>query len=53
MRICGFNKTTLLDYPGKVASTIFLGGLQFHAVRSVRMVYWLRLPENSQGLQSG
>ena len=26
MRICGFNKTTLLDYPGKVASTIFLGG---------------------------
>ena len=30
MRICGFNKTTLLDYPGKVASTIFLGGCNFH-----------------------
>lgn len=29
MRICGFNKTTLLDYPGKVASTIFLGGCNF------------------------
>ena len=29
MRICGFNKTTLLDYPGKVASTVFLGGCNF------------------------
>lgn len=29
MRICGFNKTTLLDYPGKVACTIFLGGCNF------------------------
>lgn len=29
MRICGLNKTTLLDYPGKVASTIFLGGCNF------------------------
>ena len=29
MRICGFNKTTLLDYPGKVVSTIFLGGCNF------------------------
>lgn len=29
MKICGFNKTTLLDYPGKVASTIFLGGCNF------------------------
>lgn len=26
MKICGFNKTTLLDYPGRVACTIFLGG---------------------------
>lgn len=26
MKICGLNKTTLLDYPGKVAATIFLGG---------------------------
>lgn len=29
MKICGFNKTTLLDYPGKVASTVFLGGCNF------------------------
>ena len=29
MRISGFNKSTLLDYPGKVASTIFLGGCNF------------------------
>ena len=26
MRICGLNKTTLLDYPGRVAATIFTGG---------------------------
>lgn len=26
MNICGLNKTTLLDYPGRVACTIFLGG---------------------------
>lgn len=29
MKICGLNKTTLLDYPGKVAATIFLGGCNF------------------------
>lgn len=29
MIICGLNKTTLLDYPGHVASTIFLGGCNF------------------------
>lgn len=29
MKICGWNKTTLLDYPGKVAATIFLGGCNF------------------------
>ena len=29
MKICGFNKTTLLDYPGRVACTIFLGGCNF------------------------
>ena len=29
MKICGFNKTTLLDYPGCVAATIFLGGCNF------------------------
>lgn len=29
MKICGLNKTTLLDYPGKVAATVFLGGCNF------------------------
>lgn len=29
MKICGYNKTTLLDYPGKVAATIFLGSCNF------------------------
>lgn len=29
MEIRGFNKTTLLDYPGHLASTIFLGGCNF------------------------
>lgn len=29
MKICGLNKTTLLDYPGCVAATIFLGGCNF------------------------
>ena len=29
MRICGLNKTTLLDYPGRVAATIFLGSCNF------------------------
>ena len=29
MNICGFNKTTRLDYPGRVACTIFLGGCNF------------------------
>ena len=29
MRILGFQKTTLLDYPHKIAATIFLGGCNF------------------------
>ena len=29
MRICGLNKTTLLDYPGRVAATIFTGGCNY------------------------
>lgn len=29
MKIYGLNKTTLLDYPGKVAAVIFLGGCNF------------------------
>lgn len=29
MRICGLNKTTLLDYPGHIAASVFLGGCNF------------------------
>lgn len=29
MKICGYQKTTLLDYPGKVACTVFLAGCNF------------------------
>jgi len=29
MRILGFQKLTLLDYPGKVACTVFIGGCNF------------------------
>ncbi|MDO5135197.1 MAG: anaerobic ribonucleoside-triphosphate reductase activating protein [Eubacteriales bacterium] len=29
MKICGYQKTTLLDYPGKVACTLFLAGCNF------------------------
>ena len=29
MKICGLQKTTLIDYPGKVAATIFLAGCNF------------------------
>jgi pyruvate formate lyase activating enzyme len=29
MKIHGLNKTTLLDYPGRLAATIFLGGCNF------------------------
>lgn len=29
MQICGYQKTTLLDYPGNVAATIFTGGCNF------------------------
>lgn len=29
MCICGLQKLTLLDYPGKVAATVFLGGCNF------------------------
>jgi pyruvate formate lyase activating enzyme len=29
MKICGLNKTTLLDYPGYVAATVFVGGCNF------------------------
>ena len=29
MKFCGLQKTTLLDFPGKVAATIFTGGCSF------------------------
>lgn len=29
MKICGLQKTTLLDFPGHVAATVFLGGCNF------------------------
>lgn len=29
MKLCGLQKTTLLDFPGKVAATIFTGGCSF------------------------
>lgn len=29
MQICGFNKTTLLDYPKHLAATIFIGGCNY------------------------
>ena len=29
MKICGLQKLTLLDYPGKIACTVFLGGCNF------------------------
>lgn len=29
MKLCGWNKTTLLDYPGHVAATLFTGGCNF------------------------
>ncbi len=29
MKICGLQKTTLLDFPGKVAATVFLSGCNF------------------------
>jgi pyruvate formate lyase activating enzyme len=29
MRITGLQRTTLLDYPGKIAATVFLGGCNF------------------------
>lgn len=28
-KICGLQKTTLLDYPGHVAATVFIGGCNF------------------------
>ena len=32
MLICGYNKTTLLDYPGRTACTVFTGNCNFRCV---------------------
>ena len=51
MKICGLNKTTLLDYPGKVAATIFLGGCNFRCPfcqNSSLVLHADREPELSQ-----
>lgn len=29
MKLCGFQKTTLLDYPGHIAAVLFTGGCNF------------------------
>ena len=34
MRIGGIQKLTLLDYPGKVACTVFLGSIRAHELRA-------------------
>ena len=51
MKICGLNNTTLLDYPGKVAATIFLGGCNFRCPfcqNSSLVLHADREPELSQ-----
>jgi pyruvate formate lyase activating enzyme len=51
MKICGFNKTTLLDYPGRIAATIFLGGCNFccpFCHNSSLVIDSVNLPEYSQ-----
>ena len=51
MKICVLNKTTLLDYPGKVAATIFLGGCNFRCPfcqNSSLVLHADREPELSQ-----
>ena len=50
MKICGIQRLTLLDYPGKIACTVFLGGCNFrcpycHNGTLVR-------PENMQEIMS-
>ncbi len=38
MKLCGLQKTTLLDYPGHVAATIFLGGCNSAALFAITAV---------------
>ena len=44
MKICGLNKTTLLDYPGCVSATIFVGGCNFRCpfCHNGDLVLWQR-----------
>lgn len=67
MRILGFTKTTLLDYPGRVASTLFLDGCNFRCpfchngslvtppegAPSYEIVDVLRLLEKRRGILDG
>ena len=46
MKICGLQKMTLLDYPGKVACTVFLGGCNFRCPFCHNSVY---SPLNANG----
>ena len=46
MKIYGLNKTTLLDYPGRVAATIFLGGCNFRCPFCQNSGLVLNLPHN-------
>lgn len=51
MKICGLNKTTLLDYPGKVAATIFVASCNFRCPfchNSSLVLHGDREPEISQ-----
>lgn len=52
MRIYGLNKTTLLDYPGHVAATIFLGGCNFRCPFCQNGDLVLR-PETQQVIEDG
>ena len=51
MKICGLYKTTLLDYPGKVAATLFLDGCNFRCPfcqNSALVLHPAREPEISR-----
>lgn len=40
MKICGLQKTTLLDFPGHVAATIFTGGATFDVPSATTAVFF-------------
>ena len=41
MKIVGLQKMTLLDYPGAVACTVFLGGCNFRCPFVTTANYWM------------